>query len=176
LFVTYHNKGVICAQVNSTKLIEFKFIYCSWKHKSLKYLITVFILAIGLLSLFSVLTYSVPSASALRCDFHTNPYGGGYLDNCQPPGQLERSMPTSWPWSSQLNADNNIIMLNPQPLPPVDCPMCGAVVLDKSIFEIAPEIKITPQKDGSILLSTSNSTEVVPNSSLINSTSYLTSG
>lgn len=44
-------------------------------------------------------------------------------------------------------------MLNPQHLPPIDCPKCGAIVLDKSIFEVTSEIKITPQNDGSILIS-----------------------
>ena len=53
----------------------------------------------------------------------------------------------------QLNPMSNWVMLNPQPLPPVDCPMCGAIVLDKSIFEITSEVKITPQNDGSIVIS-----------------------
>ncbi|MDQ4072945.1 MAG: hypothetical protein M3162_01435 [Thermoproteota archaeon] len=123
------------------------------------------------MSLFSILTYNTSYVSAVECDFHTNPYGGGYLDNCRPSGQLERSIPTLGPWSWQPNMDNNIVMLNPQPLPPIDCPMCGAIVLDKSIFQMAPEIKITPQKDGSIILSISNTTEVAPYSSIRNSTS-----
>jgi hypothetical protein len=139
----------------------------------LKFLHSAFILVFGLLSVFSVLAYNVPSASAapVKCDFYTDSYGGGHLDNCQPSGQLERSFTTfeSFPWQS--TADTNIIMLNPQPLPPIDCPMCGSIILDKSIFEIAPEIKITPQRDGSIVLSTSNATEAVPDLSIVNSTS-----
>ena len=55
--------------------------------------------------------------------------------------------------SQQLNPMSNWVMLNPQPLPPVNCPMCGAIVLDKSIFEITSEVKITPQNDGSIVIS-----------------------
>lgn len=141
----------------------------------MKYLITVFISVFGLLSLFSILTNNVPSASALECDFHTNSYGGGYLDNCRTSGQLERSLATSEFWAGQSNMNPDIIMLNPQPLPPVDCPMCGAVILDKSIFEIDPEIKISPQEDGSILISRSNSTDTVPNSSTVNSLQNQTS-
>ncbi|MGC2309836.1 MAG: hypothetical protein WA461_15640 [Nitrososphaeraceae archaeon] len=41
------------------------------------------------------------------------------------------------------------VMLNPQSLPPI--------FLDKSLFSNTTEIKISPQKDGSIIISAVNS-------------------
>jgi hypothetical protein len=113
----------------------------------------LFILAFGLAGTFSALTYSIPTTSALLCDLHINPYGGGVLDCESPPDDLPRSFSNTWPEYGHSGMNNIIFMLNPQPLPPVDCPMCGAVVLDKSLFDSGSEIKISPQKDGSIKIS-----------------------
>ena len=44
------------------------------------------------------------------------------------------------------------VMLTPQSLPPI--------FLDKSLFSNTTEIKISPQKDGSIIISAVNSTDV----------------
>ncbi len=80
-----------------------------------------------------------------------DPFGGLPINLMVPPyPHMNNLMPFN---SQQLNHMSNWVMLNPQPLPPVDCPMCGAIVLDKSIFEIASEVKITPQNDGSIVIS-----------------------
>lgn len=130
--------------------------------------VMVIIIAIGVISTFSTIIYDVPIASAQKCDFHINPYGGGVVECPSVPDDLPRSFPNTWPWYGQSGMDNNIFMLNPQPLPPVVCPMCGAIVLDKSLFESNLEIKISPQKDGSILLSTMNSTEPLQGSNTTN--------
>ena len=44
-----------------------------------------------------------------------------------------------------------LVMLTPQSLPPI--------FLDKSLFSNTTEIKISPQKDGSIIISAVNSTD-----------------
>ncbi len=129
--------------------------------------ILVIIIAIGVIGTFSTITYNAPTASGQKCDFHMNPYGGGVVE-CPPHDDLPRSFPNTWPSYGPSGIDNNIFMLNPQPLPPVDCPMCGAIVLDKSLFDANLEIKISPQKDGSILLSTINSTEPHQGSNVTN--------
>ena len=62
------------------------------------------------------------------------------------------------------------MMFNPQHLSPsINCPMCGAIALDSSILASNTEIKISPQKDGSIIISTINSTSA-PNLNATNST------
>jgi hypothetical protein len=131
--------------------------------------VLLIILAVGVVGTFSTITYNAPTASALECDLHINPYGGGVVECDGVPDELPRSFPDAWPWYGQSGMNNNIFMLNPQPLPPVDCPMCGAIVLDKSLFGTNLEIKISPQKDGSILLSTMNSTEPLQGSNATNS-------
>lgn len=130
--------------------------------------VLVIILVLGVVGTYSTITFDAPSASALNCDLHINPYGGGVVECEGVPDDLPRSFPNTWPWYGQSDMNNNILMLNPQPLPPVDCPMCGAIVLDKSLFESNLEIKISPQKDGSILLSTVNSTEPIQGSNATN--------
>jgi hypothetical protein len=131
--------------------------------------VMVIIIAIGVVGTFSTITYNAPITSALKCDLHINPYGGGVVECPGAPDDLPRSFQNTWPLYGQSGMDNNIFMLNPQPLPPVDCPMCGAIVLDKSLFETNLEIKISPQKDGSIILSTMNSTESLQGSNVTNS-------
>ena len=125
---------------------------------------------IGIASMLSVPVINLPKANALHCDLHINPYGGGVVECDGVPDELPRifSNPLSWYGHSGVN-NNNIFMLNPQPLPPVDCPMCGAVILDKSLFETNLEIKVSPQKDGSIILSTTNSTEPIHKYNVTNS-------
>ena len=65
----------------------------------------------------------------------------------------------------------SIVMFYPLQLPQVECPMYRTVVIDKSILKVIPDIKINSHEDGSILLSTSNYTEVASNPSHANSTS-----
>ena len=126
----------------------------------MKTLSIVIILAFGLTGIFSALTYTMPTTYALLCDLHINPYGGGVLDCESPTDDLPRSFSNTWPLYGHSGMNNNIFMLNPQPLPPVECPMCGAIVLDKSLFDASPGIKISPQKGGSIMITSVMSSNV----------------
>jgi hypothetical protein len=97
-----------------------------------------------------------------------DPFGGLPINlMVQPYPHMNNLM---WSNSQQLNPMNNWVLLNPQPLPPVDCPMCGAIVLDKSLFETASEVKITTQNDGSIVISAvmSNNTNDFHSSNMTN--------
>ena len=65
---------------------------------------------------------------------------------CVPTGEFPRLMLNPQP----LPPISNWVMLNPQPLPPL--------LLDSSLFSSTTEIKISPLKDGSIIISAINST------------------
>jgi hypothetical protein len=97
-----------------------------------------------------------------------DPFGGLPINlMVQPYPHMNNLMSSN---SQQLNPMNNWVLLNPQPLPPVDCPMCGAIVLDKSLFETASEVKINTQNDGSIVISAvmSNNTNDFHSSNMTN--------
>ena len=129
---------------------------------------SIFLLVIiGMLGTVSLSTtdYSIPTAKA-QCDWE--PIPGSDEITCVP-------SPNLWPRLIMSNPQplppmGNWVMLNPQPLPPIDCPMCGAFVLDKSLFEIASEVKITPQEDGSIVINAvmSNNTKNLDSANMTN--------
>ena len=147
----------------------------------MKYASIFLLVIIGMISTVSLTTldYSIPAAKA-QCDWETIP--GSDEITCVP-------VPYPWPRLIMSNPQplppmgnwvmlnpqplppmGNWVMLNPQPLPPIDCPMCGAFVLDKSLFEIASEVKITPQEDGSIVINAvmSNNTNNLDSANMTN--------
>ncbi len=133
----------------------------------MKYASIFLLVTIGMISTVSLTTldYSIPAVKA-QCDWETIP--GGDEPTCVP-------VPYPWPRLIMSNPQplppvGNWVMLNPQPLPPIDCPMCGAFVLDKSLFEIASEVKITPQEDGSIVINAvmSNNTNNLDSANMTN--------
>ena len=126
--------------------------------ESMKYQLLSIITAFGLLLALLASVGTLPIVSAQTDDGCYWKYipGIGSFYQCLPT-DLPRNIPNSGPWAGHYSNDYNILALNPQPLPPIDCPMCGAIVLDKSLFDSVQEIKISPQQDGSIIISTINS-------------------
>jgi hypothetical protein len=119
-----------------------------------------FILAFGFFIGFLALALDSPNASAMHdCDFHVNPYGGGVLQ-CPPPADnLPRIFHDQPSWFGHKGLNNNILLVNPYSFPlDQSCPKCGAIVLDKSLFDNNKQLKISPQKDGSIIIGIANST------------------
>jgi hypothetical protein len=126
----------------------------------MKELTLSFIMAFGFLMGASVLALDSPKASATHnCDFHINPYGGGVLQ-CPPPSDnLPRIISDHPSWFGHHGLGNDILLVNPHSFPSdQSCPMCGAIVLDKSLFSNNTQIKISPQKDGSMVINVENST------------------
>lgn len=126
--------------------------------ESMKYQLLLITTTFGLLLALSASVGTLPIVSAQMDDGCYWKYipGLGSFYHC-PLTDHPRSVPNSGPWAGHYSNDYNILALNPQPLPPIVCPMCGAIVLDKSLFDSVQEIKISPQQDGSLIISTTNS-------------------
>ena len=115
---------------------------------------------IPLAALMLTVTITSTTQAAAQCDWETIP--GSDEPTCIP---VPNPWPLPWPPiilnPQPLPPSGNWMMLNPQPLPPI--------VLDKSLFTSNAEIKISPQMNGSIIISTTNST-IAPNYNATNST------
>jgi hypothetical protein len=129
---------------------------------------------IPLAALMLTVTVTTTTQTAAQCDWETPP--GSNEPTCVP---VPNPWPVPWPpiiFNPQpLPPIGNWMMLNPQPLPPIGNWMMlnpqplPPIVLDKSLFTSNAEIKISPQMNGSIIISTTNST-IAPNYNATNST------
>lgn len=112
--------------------------------KLMKYPMVFIVSIIGMLGIILVSVWMLPFEPAVaQCEWE--PIPGSNEITCVPsPGAWIRLNPQPLP------PMGNWVMLNPQPLPPI--------FLDKSLFSNTTQIKISPLKDGSIIISAINST------------------